>query len=44
MVVLEFIKEEILNVGFPGSGSEPGPEPESEPVPESEPERILNQN
>ena len=40
--MLEFIKEEILNVGFPGSG--PGPEPVSEPVPESEPEGISNQN
>ena len=44
--MLEFIKEEILNVRFSESepGSEPGSEPEPESVPESEPERILNQN
>ena len=40
--MLEFIKEGILNVRFPGSG--PGPEPGSGSVPESEPERISNQN
>ena len=46
--MLEFIKEEILNVKFPGSEPGPGPEPGSGPVPgpvpESEPERISNQN
>ena len=42
--MLEFIKEGILNVGFPGSGPGPGPEPVPGPVPESEPERISNQN
>ena len=42
--MLEFIKEEILNMRF--SKSEPGPEsePGPKPVPESEPERISNQN
>ena len=44
--MLEFIKEEILNMRF--SGSEPEPESEqeseSESVPELESERILNQN
>ena len=40
--VLEFIKEGILNVGFPGSES--GSEPKSESVSESEPERISDQN
>ena len=42
--MLEFIKEGILNVGFPGSEPGPGPEPVPGPVPESEPERISNQN
>ena len=42
--MLEFIKEGILNMGFSGSESGPGPEPVPEPVPESEPERISNQN
>ena len=46
--MLEFIKEGILNVRFPGSGpgSGPGPKPGPVPgpVPESEPERISNQN
>ena len=46
MIVLEFIKEGILNVRFPGSGpgSGSGPGPVPGPVPESEPERISNQN
>ena len=44
--MLKFIKEEILNVEFPGSepGPEPGPEPEPKSVPESGSERISNQN
>ena len=40
--MLEFIKEEILNVRFSESGS--GPEPEPKSVPESEPVRISDQN
>ena len=42
--MLEFIKEEILNMRFSELRSESGPGPGSEPVSESEPEKILNQN
>ena len=42
--MLEFIKEGILNVKFPGLRPEPEPGSEPEPVPESEPEKISNHN
>ena len=42
--MLEFIKEEILNMEFSESESGSESEPVLGPVPESEPERISNQN